>query len=177
MGERLIECYRVLKTDGTMFLHCDSHASHYLKVEMDKLYGEKNFVNEIIWQRQYAKHSDAGQKSKHFGRIHDSILFYAKSENYTWNPQYEPYSEEYVSSFYKYVEPETGRRYRLSPIDGPGGASKGNPRYEFLGVTRYWRYSKERMQELYKQGRIIQNKPGNVPAYKRYLDEGKGVAI
>jgi hypothetical protein len=71
----------------------------------------------------------------------------------------------------------TGRRYQLTAIDGPGGGAKGNPRYEFLGVTRYWRYSKETMEKLYKEGRIVQTKPGNVPRYKRYLDEMKGVEL
>ena len=82
-------------------------------------------------------------------------------------------------SFYKFTEPGTGRRYRLGDITAPGGASpkKKNPYYEFLGVKRYWRYSKERMQELYEQGRIVQSKPGGVPAYKRYLDEMKGVPL
>ena len=77
------------------------------------------------------------------------------------------------------MEKETGRRYRLGDITAPGGGAvgKGNPHYEFLGVTRYWRYSKENMEELYKQGRIIQTKPGTVPSYKRYLDEGKGVPL
>jgi hypothetical protein len=81
--------------------------------------------------------------------------------------------------FYKHVEPETGRRYRLGDLTAPGGAApaKGNPLYEFLGVKRYWRYSKENMARLYKEGRIVQTKPGAVPAYKRYLDEGKGTPI
>lgn len=177
MVERLTECHRVLKPTGSIFLHCDHHASHYLKIEMDRLFGEQNFINEIIWQRQFAKHSDAKQKSKHFGRIHDAILFYAKSEDYTWHPQYQPFSKEYIEKGYKNIEPLTGRRYQLTAIDGPGGGSKGNPRYEFLGVTRYWRYSKETMQKLYKEGRIVQTKPGNVPRYKRYLDEMKGVEL
>jgi len=177
MGERLAECFRILKPSGTMFLHCDHHAVHYLKVEMDRLFGENNFVNEIIWQRQFAKHSDAKQKSKHFGRIHDTILFYSKSKDYVWNTQYHPFSEEYINTAYKKVELETGRRYQLTAIDGPGGAAKGNPRYEFLGVTRYWRYSKKNMKKLYEQGRIVQTKPGNVPRYKTYLDEMKGVEL
>src|SRR6202008_3170968 len=79
--------------------------------------------------------------------------------------------------FYKHVEPETGRRYRLSDITGPGGAAKGDPKYEFLGVTRFWRFKKERMQDLYEEGRIVQTKPGTVPAQKRYLDEMPGVPL
>lgn len=91
--------------------------------------------------------------------------------------QYTVYDEEYVQAFYKHVELRTGRRYRLSDITGPGGAAKGNPRYEFLGVTRYWRFSKEKMQELHKKGRIVQTKTGAVPAQKRYLDEMPGVPL
>ena len=79
-------------------------------------------------------------------------------------------SEEYKNNFYRHKDPD-GRRYRLGDITGPGGEAKGNPKYEFLGVTRFWRYSKEQMEDLYKQGRIIQTSPGKVPAYKRYLDE------
>ena len=177
MFERLKHCYRVLKDTGSMYLHCDHHASHYLKVEMDRLFGERNFINEIIWKRQTA-HSDTKQGAKHYGRLHDTILFYAKSATaaYTWNTQYTQYEQEYIDSSYDGTDPD-GRKFMLDNIGGPGGASKGNPKYEFLGVTRYWRYSKEKMEELYKQGKIVQTKPGNVPRYKRYLDEGKGVEI
>ena len=176
MTVRLAECYRVLKPNGSMYLHCDQHASHHLKVEMDKHFSERGFINEIIWKRQTA-HSDTKQGAKHYGRLHDVILFYTKGDNYTWNPQYTAYSEEYIKNFYKYIESETGRRYRLGDLTGPGGESKGNPKYEFLGVTRYWRYTKENMEKLYKEGRIIQTKKGGVPAYKRYLDEMPGVIL
>jgi len=175
--ERLTCCYRVLKKAGSLYVHLDHHASHYVKVELDKLFGEKLFINEIVWQRQVAKHSDAKQGAKHYGRLHDVILLYAKSEDYVWNQQYLPFSQDYVEKFYRLVEPETGRRYQLTAIDGPGGGAKGNPRYEFLGVTRYWRYSRETMERLYKEGRIVQTKKGNVPRYKRYLDEMQGVPL
>jgi DNA modification methylase len=177
MMERLTECYRVLKPTGSIYLHLDHHASHYMKVEMDKLFGEPNFINEIVWKRNLGSHSDTKQGAKHYGRSHDVILFYSKSDQYEWHQQFEPYSQDYTDSFYKYVEPGTGRRYRLGDLTGPGGASKGNPHYEFLGVTRYWRYSKENMERLNKEGRIVQTKPGGVPAYKRYLDEMEGVAL
>lgn len=92
--------------------------------------------------------------------------------------QFTAYDQEYVDAFYRYTESD-GRRYRLSDITAPGGAkaSKGNPRYEFLGVTRYWRFSKENMQRMYDEGRIIQTRPGTVPAQKRYLDEMPGVPL
>ena len=177
MELKMRECHRVLKDSGSMYLHLDTHASHYMKVEMDKIFGEANFVSEIIWKRQIGSHSDAKQGAKRFGSSHDVILFYSKSGDPTWNQQYLPFSEDYLDSFYKFTEPGTDRRYRLSDLTGPGGAAKGNPRYEFLGVTRYWRYSKENMERLYKEGRIVQTRPGAVPAYKRYLDEMQGVPL
>lgn len=178
MRPRINELYRALKPNGTFFYHCDWHASHYVKVELDRIFGANNFVNEIIWKRQTA-HSDIGQGSKHMGRLHDSLLFYAKGPGYTWHQQYQTYDEDYATNFYEFVDPETGRRYQLGDITAPGGAapSKGNPHYEFLGVTRYWRFSRERMQELYQQGRIVQTKPGTVPRQKRYLDEMPGVPL
>ncbi len=176
MTVRLRELHRVLKPTGSLYLHCDASASHYLKIILDTLFGPENFRNEIIWKRTSA-HSDSKQGNVvHMGRIHDIILFYTKSEKSRRAEIYSPYDETYIKNFYKYTD-ENGRRYRLGDITGPGGAAKGNPQYDFLGVTRYWRYSKERMQELYEQGRIIQTKPGTVPAYKRYLDEMPGVPL
>src|SRR5208283_5170453 len=178
MSSRLVELRRVLKPTGSLYLHCDPTASHYLKLLCDAILGKDRFLAEIIWKRSSA-HNDAKQGRKQPGRIHDILLLYSKTDEWTWNWLYTEYDEEYTDSFYKHIEPETGRRYRLGDITAPGGAdpAKRNPHYEFLGVTRYWRYSKERMQELYKQGRIIQTKPGGIPAYKRYLDEMKGVSL
>ena len=178
MAPRLVELRRVLKPTGSLYLHCDPTASHYLKLLCDAIFGKERFLAEIIWKRSSA-HSDAKQGRKQPGRIHDIILLYSKTDEWIWNWLYTAYDEEYTDSFYKHVEPETGRRYRLGDITAPGGAdpAKRNPHYEFLGVTRYWRYSKERMQKLYQQGRIIQTKPGAVPSYKRYLDEMKGVSL
>jgi hypothetical protein len=136
----------------------------------------RNFVNEIVWKRSDA-HNDYGQGAKHLGRLHDVILFYRRTDAATFNPLYTLLSQETADTWYKHVEPETGRRYNLADITGPGGAAKGNPQYEFLGVTRYWRYSRERMQELYDQGLIVQRKPGTVPTLKRYLDASKGLAL
>ena len=177
MRDRVVEMHRVLKPTGSLYLHCDPSASHYLKVMLDSVFqppGE--FRSEVVWKRSSA-HSDTRQGRRQHGRIHDVLLFYTKGEEWTWNPLYTPYDEEYVDAFYKHVEPGTGRRYRLGDVTGPGGASKGNPRYEVMGVTRYWRYSRERMQELIDEGRVIQTKPGAVPTYKRYLDEMPGVPL
>lgn len=178
MRPRCVELARVLKKTGSFYYHCDWHAAHYVKVMLDQILGENNFVNEIIWKRQSA-HNDAKQGSKHLGRVHDSIFLYSGGGDYVFNHQYKPYDPEYVEKFYKHTEVETGRRYSLGDITAPGGGAeaKGNPHYEFLGVTRYWRFSKAEMERLYKAGEIVQVKPGSVPRQKRYLDTGKGVPV
>lgn len=178
MRPRCVELARVLKPTGTFYYHCDWHACHYAKVMLDQIFDETGFVNEIVWKRQ-SSHNDAKQGSKHLGRVHDMLFMYTKSKDYFFKHLYRPYDPEYVEKFYRHVEEGTGRRYQLGDLGAPGGAapSKGNPHYEFLGVTRYWRYSKENMDRLYKQGRIVQTKVGAVPRLKRYLDEGKGVPL
>ena len=176
MAPRLVELRRVLKPTGSLYLHCDPTASHYLKMLLDAVFGPVNFRTEIVWKRSSA-HSDAKQGRTQHGRIHDVILFYTKTDAWNWNHVFTPYDASYTDAFYKHVEPETGRRYRLGDLTGPGGAAKGNPSYEVMGVTRFWRYSKEKMAELTRQGRIVQIKPGAVPAYKRYLDEMPGVSL
>src|SRR5579863_2045115 len=176
MAARLVELHRVLKPTGSLYLHCDPTASHYLKIILDTIFVPQNFRNEIIWKRTSA-HSDTKQGVViHMGRVHDIILFYTKSEASRRIELYRPYDEEYTSKFYRHTDAD-GRFYQLDNITGPGGASKGNPQYEFLGVTRYWRYTREKMQELYAQGRIIQTSPGTVPRYKRYLDEMPGIPL
>ncbi len=176
MAVRLNELHRVLKPTGSLYLHCDPTASHYLKVVLDSIFGSSCFRTEISWKRQSA-HSDAKQGRRQYGNIRDIILFYSRTESWKWNWLYTPYDEKYISDFYKHMDSETGRRYRLSDITGPGGAAKGNPSYDVMGVTRFWRYSKARMDELIAKGRIIQTRPGAVPAEKRYLDEMPGVAL
>ena len=176
MAVRLLEMRRVLKEIGSIYLHCDPTASHYLKLLMDSIYGERNFRSEIIWKRTSA-HNDGAQGRRQHGRVHDIIVFYANSGEWTWNPIFTDYDRDYVDRFYRHVEPETGRRYRLSDITGRGGAAKGNPEYEVMGVTRYWAYSRENMRALIDAGRIVQTRPGAVPAYKRYLDEMPGVPL
>ena len=173
---RVEQMYRLLKPTGSFFLHCDWHADAYIRVHiMDRIFGESNFRSHIIWRRNSA-HNDIAQGRKEFGNITDSIFYYSKSNIFTFNPIYTQYDESYVNAFYKYYD-ENGRRYRLDNLTGPGGASKGNPFYEVMGISRYWRYSKEKMDRLIEEGRIIQTKPGNVPSYKRYLDEMPGVAL
>ena len=176
MAPRLVELRRVLKPSGSLYLHCDPTSSHYLKLLLDAVFEPEKFRGEVVWKRTSA-HSDTKQGSKQHGRIHDVLLFYTKGSEWTWNEVYTPYSTSYVKSFYKHVEKGTGRRYRLGDLTGPGGATKGNPEYEVMGVKRYWRYSRERMQQLLAEGRVIQTSPGTVPAYKRYLDEMPGVPL
>jgi len=177
MTSRLVELHRVLKPTGSLYLHCDPTASHYLKVMLDTIFGPEHFVNEVIWKRSSA-HSDTKQGSKHFGRVSDTILFYAKSNSpdRPWNTQYQPYDQAYIDRDYRRADPD-GRRYRISDMSGPGGAAKGNPFYEVMGVSRYWRYSKETMDELIAEGRVVQTRPGAVPQLKRYLDEMPGVPV
>ena len=171
MAPRLVELRRVLKKTGSIYLHCDPTASHYLKILMDAVFGPQRFVNEITWKRTTA-HADAKQGRKAFGNVSDILLFFSKGEGYTFIHQHQPYTSEYLKK-YGYAD-EQGRRYRLDNLTGPGGAAKGNPSYEVMGVTRFWRYSKERMAQLINEGRIVQTKPGGVPQYKRYLDEMPG---
>jgi DNA modification methylase len=176
MAVRLLELHRVLKPTGSLYLHCDPTASHYLKILLDAVFGKTQFRTEISWRRQSA-HSDAKQGRVQYGNVRDVIFFCTKGRAWTWNWLYTAYDESYLSDFYKHVEPETGRRYRLSDLTGPGGAAKGNPAYEVMGITRYWRFSEEKMQKLIAEGRVVQTRPGAVPAQKRYLDEMPGVSL
>lgn len=173
---RLILMRELLSERGSLFVHLDWHVGHYVKLVLDDILDKKNFRNEIVWKRT-AGHSDSGQGAEHLGRQHDVIYWYAKGEAARVNQIYEPYSQDYIDSAYKYVEKDTGRRYRLDNTSGPGGSSKGNPYYEFRGKTKYWRYSKERIEQLYVAGRLIQTREGGDWSYKRYLDEMPGVPL
>lgn len=175
MSWRLVEMRRILKPTGSLYLHCDPTASHYIKVILDSIFGHQNFRNEITWKRTSA-HSDGRQGARHFGRVTDSILFYTKGPTSTFNVQFAAYDEAYLDRDYRRVDAD-GRRYRLGDLSGPGGEEKGNPVYEVMGVTRPWRYSRAKMNELIAAGRIVQTRPGAVPQYKRYLDEMKGVPL
>jgi adenine specific DNA methylase Mod len=177
MANRLVELHRVLKSSGSLYLHCDPTASHYLKIVLDTVFGAENYSNEIIWKRADTVKGNFGQGRKIFDKNTDTILFYCKSDNNTFHPQFKEYSDDYVEKFYKYTEPETGRKYRLISMIGPGGSAKGNPYYEVMGITKYWRYSKKKMQELIDSGMVVQTKPDTVPQRKQYLDVGKGVSI
>ncbi len=170
---RLILMRELLADTGSIYVHLDSHVGHYVKLVLDEIFGKDQFINQLIWKRGHA-HSDSKQGSAHFGRLHDTIFFFSKSPQYFFAQQFTPYTQAYKDTYYKNIEPGTGRRYWLDNLQGPGGATKGNPYYEVMGVNRYWRYSKEKMSQLIKDGRVIQTKPGTVPKYKRYLDEMPG---
>jgi site-specific DNA-methyltransferase (adenine-specific) len=149
-----------------------------LKLLLDGVFGPDKFRSEISWRRQSA-HNDAAQGRQQYGNVRDILFFYTKGPSWTWNWLFTPYDEEYLRKFGRHVEDGTGRRYFLGDITAPGGAdpAKRNPHYEFLGVTRYWRFTRERMQRMYDEGRIVQSGPGKVPRQKRYLDEMPGVGL
>jgi DNA modification methylase len=173
LKERVIELHKILKPTGSIFLHCDWHANAYIRVEiLDRIFGNGNFRNEIIWQRTNSK----GLAHTRFAQNHDTIYYYSKSQNFIWNPLYLPHDEKYLDDFYKYFDKETNRRYRLADLTNPN-KDRPNLTYEFLGITRVWRWTKDRMQEAYNNGLIYQGKPGLVPQLKRYLDEQEGNAI
>jgi len=175
MTLRIAEIYRILKPTGSFYLHCDPTASHYLKLILDSIFcagRQGEYRNEIVWKRINSK----GLAFTRFASNHDVIFYYSKTKEITWNPQYKPHDPKYLTDFYKYVEPETGRRYRLGDLTNPN-KNRPNLTYEFLGITRVWRWTKERMLKAYKDGLVVQSKKGSVPALKRYLDEQEGTPI
>jgi len=169
MAARLVELHRVLKPTGSLYLHCDPTASHYLKVILDTIFGVENFRNEIAWKRTSA-HSD----SKTMGNTHDILFLYSKTEDFIWNKQYQAYNEEYIESHYRRVDKE-GRKYRTDNLTAMG-LSGGGYTYEWNGVTKIWRLPKERMQELHDAGRVHYTKSGSAE-YIRYLDEMPGTPL
>ena len=175
MAQRTIELHRVLKPTGSIYLHCDPTASHYLKLLLDAVFGNRNFRNEIVWKR-YGAHNDVGQGSTRFGRVHDTILLYGKSESVVWNQGFVPLDDSYIQTTYRFIEEETGRRFTTTPLTGPGGAEKGNPVYEWNGHTRAWRYSRETMQQLDAEGRLYYSRTG-YPRRKLFLEESRGVPV
>jgi site-specific DNA-methyltransferase (adenine-specific) len=169
MAIRLIELHRVLKPNGSLYLHCDPTASHYLKLLLDGVFGPERFRNEIVWKRTTA-HSDAGA----MGAVHDIILFYSKGSSFIWNRQFQPYEESYIASHYRWTD-EAGRRFRLSDTTA-FGLSGGGYTYEWKGITKLWRYPEERMIQLHEAGRLRYTKYGT-PEYIRYLDEMPGMPL
>ena len=174
MAPRLVELHRILKPTGSLYLHCDPTASHYLRMVLDGAFGAENFINEIVWKRTMAK----GLAKKWLPRNHDVILSYQKSEAAFWNMDaiFQTYDadslDEKTGAKYCHRDAE-GRIYRLDSLINPN-PNRPNLTYEFLGVKRVWRWTRERMQKAYDEGLVVQTKPGMVPQGVRYLDEQRG---
>lgn len=173
MAPRLLELHRVLKTSGLIFLHCDPTMSHYLKVLLDAIFGPERFKNEIIWQRVAAKGGQMGRLPAN----HDVILVYGKTGETVWNEIRAAYDlsdiDEKTAGKYRYQDGD-GRLYRLGPLLHPEQGRRPNLEYELMGVTKTWRWSKERMAAAVADGRVVQTAPGRVPQQKTYLDEQPG---
>jgi len=175
MHENLLAIKSVMSPNASIYVHLDQHIGFYVKVLLDEVFGEGNLVNTIVWKRNFA-HGDAGQGAQHFGRVSDYIFFYKIGDDFTFHPGYTDYDQAYIDKVFRYQDPD-GRRWQSLPITAPGGAAKGNPYFEFMGVNRYWRFTRENLEKMLEEGRIVQSKPGAVPRQKGYLDESKGVPL
>jgi site-specific DNA-methyltransferase (adenine-specific) len=175
MRPRCVELARVLKKTGSFYYHCDWHASHYVKCLLDQIFGENNFQSEIIWHRALAK----GLSFTGFPNNHDTIFLYGGGGEITFNRPYDPYDPDNLdaktASKYCHRDPD-GRIYRFDNLINPN-QNRPNLTYEFLGVKRVWRWTKQRMREAYDNGLVVQTKRGAVPQLKRYLDEQEGRPI
>jgi site-specific DNA-methyltransferase (adenine-specific) len=174
MANRLLELHRVLKSSGSLYLHCDPTASHYLKIVLDAVFGVENYRNEITWKRT-SSHNDA---RRNFSNLNDILFFYTKSDKYLFVPQHSEYSAEYIENNFRYVD-ENGRRYSSDNLRSPN--PRPNLTYDYKGYKPHangWTVSLERMQELDRQGRLIfpENPDGRI-RIKKYLDEMSGVVI
>ncbi|UZK68278.1 site-specific DNA-methyltransferase [Sphingomonas sp. S1-29] len=177
MAVRLVELHRVLKPTGSLYLHCDPTASHYLKLVLDAVFGAENFRNEIVWQRSTGK----ALMTRRLPTNHDTILAYGRSDESVWNLEavFQRYDQRNLpeKTRTKYCHrDEQGRVYRLDSLINPN-PNRPNLTYEFLGVTRVWRWTRVRMEQAHADGLVIQTSPGRVPQLKRYLDEQRGVAL
>jgi site-specific DNA-methyltransferase (adenine-specific) len=169
MAIRLVEMHRILKPTGSLYLHCDPTASHYIKLLLDAVFGYNSYRNEIAWKRT-SSHSD----SKKWAHIHDIIFYYSKGSEVTWNPIYLDHDPEYVNSFYRY-EDDKGR-YRLHEIIRTASMGpRPNLSYEYKGYRPEWgwRMVREKVEALDEDGRIVWSRTGR-PYLKRYLHEQKG---
>lgn len=169
--ETATHLYELLTLSGTLYVHLDWRMVHYAKVILDEIFGEDKLQNELIWRRSLP-HGNADYK---FGASHDTILRYTKSNEFCWNPQYSPHREDYLEQFYKYFDEGTNRRYRLISCINPN-PNRPNLTYEWNGVTRVWKFSRDRMQRMHDEGLLVYSKNG-IPSYKGYLDQMKGVPM
>ncbi|WP_297771066.1 DNA methyltransferase [uncultured Roseovarius sp.] len=174
MAVRLLELHRVLKPTGSLYLHCDPTASHYLKILLDAIFGARNFRNEVIWKRTSA-HNDA---KNGFADLSDIIFFYNKSDTSIFNRQYRPYSKEYAEKNFRFKEPD-GRRYSSENLRSPN--PRPNLTYEYKGFQPHpngWTVSREKMEKLDSENRLIfPPKPSGRIRVKKYLDEMHGQIV
>ncbi|MGD0521734.1 MAG: DNA methyltransferase [Terracidiphilus sp.] len=174
MAPRLVELRRVLKETGSIYLHCDPTASHYLKILMDAVFGPQFFRNEITWRRTSA-HANVGQK---FAVVQDRLLFYSKLEKWAWNQVYIPYSEEYIESHYSQKDPDSGRRFTTRDLTASMQRASRGQLYAWKDFTppasRCWAYTKENMEQFEAQG-LLTYSPRGMPRLKLYLDKMPGV--
>lgn len=174
MRDRLELLAKLLSPTGTIFVHCDWHASHYLKVLLDELLGYDNFRNEVVWKRKTGR----VDTSTRLGVATDSILFYSKSDDYTLNEVYGESDPDYIDKFFRYRDPD-GRRYRLDNLANP--APRPNLIYEYKGYKpprNGWAISREKMADWDRQGRLhFPKDPEGRIQRKRYLDELKGQPV
>jgi DNA modification methylase len=170
---RLIETHRTLHERGSLYIHCDPSASHYLKIILDAIFGYENFRNEIIWKRTHAHSS-----SRRYGPVHDVILFYSRSAAYTWNVQHTAYDKAYVEKHFRQVDARGA--YQLITCTAPGDRVGTRAHYEWRGQLpppgRHWAWQRERMQELEEVGLLVHSSNG-VPRLKRYVDDGAGLVL
>jgi DNA modification methylase len=174
MVQRLLHMKSILRPMGSIYLHCDPTASHYIKVMMDGIFGHRNFRNEIVWKRANA-HNDP----KRYGRISDTILYYTASDKFVWNTQHTPYREDYYKSHFK--QDDVGRYYRTVPLDAPRhGEGSPNLLYDWKGklpaTTRTWSVLREKMVEYEREGRLRYTRTGT-PTLLQYADEMRGVPL
>jgi DNA modification methylase len=160
----------LLSEDGSIYVHIGPNMNHYVRACLDEIFGPTNFRSEIVWKRVAAR-----SHAQKLPFVHDYILLFTRSEKSCWNPQYVPHSDTYIASHYSQVEEESGRRYMLDNVLNQN-PDRPNLTYEWKGITRTWRWTKARMGELDRAGRLVYTKSG-MPRYKRYLDEMPGVAL
>ena len=168
--ERLILMRDLLAEDGSIYVHCDWHIGHSLKLVIDEVFGVEKFKNHITWKRSTPR----GNARSRFPELADFILFYINGKDAIWNDQYSPYREEYIEKYYSYVDEKTGKRFQPTSLLGHVGV---NPVYEWKGISKPWRYPLHRLQELDNSGLLYWPEKGDVPRLKRFLEDQKGVPL
>lgn len=176
MTARLVELHRVLKATGSLYLHCDPTASHYLKIILDAIFGPACFRNEVIWKRTSA-HSSA----KRWGPVHDVILFYSRGAEYVWNRAKQPYDQTYLDAFFTHIDSD-GRRWARGDLTGAGtrNGPSGEPwrGIDVRAKGRHWAHTAETLDRMDEQGLIHWPlKADGMPRLKRYADQMPGMPL